>query len=122
MRCLAQGLVRPARDGNGGYRLQRSNLDLCGDMGDRLGTNGTGSGVVSCVARGAAGIGGKRQAVAPITRAVAAVGNRVSNGQHVKDKSDNHEHNDIEEVIHSNNDQHEDPVITGRSEQPLNRR
>ena len=55
-----------------------------------------------------------------ITGAVAAVGNRVSNGQHVKDKGDNH--NDIKEVIHSNNEYHEHPVITGRLEQPVNRR
>ena len=58
----------------------------------------------------------------PITGAVAGGGNRVSNGQHVKDKGDNHEHNDIEEVIHSNNEHHKHPVITGRLEQPVNRR
>ena len=57
-----------------------------------------------------------------ITGAVAAAGNRVSNGQHFKDKGDNHDHNHIEEVIHSNNDQHEFPVITGRLEQAVNRR
>ncbi len=57
-----------------------------------------------------------------ITGAVAAVSNRVSNGQHVRDNGDNHEHNDIEEVIHSNNDHHEFPVITGQLEQPVNRR
>ena len=62
------------------------------------------------------------QPVAPITGAVVAVSNRVSKGQHVSDKGDNHEHNDIKEVIHSNNDQREFPVITGRSEQPVNRR
>ena len=86
-------------------------------MGNRLGTNGT----VSRVARGAAGIGGRRAAVA-ITGAVAGGGNRVSNGQHVKDRGDNHDHNHIEEVIHSNNDQHEFPVITDRLEQAVNRR
>ena len=110
------------RDGNGGYRLQRSNLDLRGDMGDRLGTDGPDNGVISRVARGAARIGEKRKAVVPITGAVAVVGYRVSNRQHVSDSGDNHEHNDIEEVIHSNNKHHEYPVITGRSEQAVNRR
>ena len=57
-----------------------------------------------------------------ITGAVAAVGSPVSNGQHVRDNGDNHEHNDIEEVIHSNNEHNEYPVITGRSKQAVNRR
>ena len=120
--CPAQGLVRPRRGGNGGYRLQRSNLDLRGDMGDSLGTNGTGNCTVSRVALVATIIGGKRRAVAPITGAVAAVSNRVSNRQHVSDSGDNHEHNDIEEVIHSNSEHHEYPVITGRLAQPVSRR
>ena len=124
LRLLVHGVVRPARDGNGGYRLQRGNLDLRGDMGDRHGTNGTGNGTVSGVALVGTIIGGKRQAVAPIACAVADVGNRVSNGQHVRDSADNHEldHNDIEEVIHSNNERHEHPVNLGRLEQPVNRR
>ena len=42
--------------------LQRGNLDPRGDMGERIGTNGTGNGVVSRVALVAAGIEGKRQA------------------------------------------------------------
>ena len=89
-------------------------------MGDWLGTNGTDNGIVSRMALVAAGIGRKRQAVAPITGAVAAVGNRVSKGQHVRDKGDYH--NDIEEVNHSNKDHHEFPVITGRLKQLSNRR
>ena len=80
------------------------------------------NGVVSRVALLATMIGGKRRAVAPIIGAVAAVSNRVSNGQHVSDKGDNHERNDIEEVIHSDNGHYELPVITGRLELPLNRR
>ena len=67
-----------------------------------------GNGVVSRVAPVAAGIGRKRRAAVAITGAVAAVGNRVSNGQLVSDSGDNHEHNhnDIEEVIQSNNGHH----------------
>ena len=70
-----------------------------------------------------AGIGVKRKAVVPITGAVADGGNGVGKEQHVGDKGeadDNHNH--IAEVIHSNNDHHEFPVITGRLEQPVNRR
>ena len=70
-----------------------------------------------------AGIGVKRKAVVPITGAVAAVGNCVGKGQHTRDKGeadDNHNH--IAEVIHSDNDHHEFPVITARLEQPVNRR
>ena len=106
----------------GGYRLQRNNLGLRGDRSDRLGINGTDSGIVSRVAWGAAIIGGKRRAAVAITGAVADGGNWVSNGQYVKDKGDNHKHIDIEEVIHSNNDHREYPVITGRLEQAVNRR
>ena len=91
-------------------------------MGDRLGTNGTDDGVVSRVARGVTGIGGKRRAVVSITSDIADGGNRVCNGQNVIDIGDNHDHNHIEEVIHSNNDQHEFPVITARLEQAVNRR
>ncbi len=54
----------------------------------------------------------------PVTSAVAVVGN----GQKVKDKGDSDNHNHIEEVIHSNDDHHEFPVITGPLEQPVNRR
>ncbi len=59
-----------------------------------------------------------------ITGAVAAVSNPVSSGQLVSDSGDNHEHdhNSIEEVIHSNSEHHEYPVITGRLEQAVNRR
>ena len=59
----------------------------------------------------------------PFTTAVAAAGNRVSNGQHVSDSGDNHghNHNHIEEVIHSNNEHHEYPVSTGRLEQLADR-
>ena len=57
-----------------------------------------------------------------IIGAVVTVSNRVSNGQHVSDNGDNHEYIDIEEVIHSNNDHDEYPVITGLSEQAVNRR
>ena len=57
-------------------------------------------------------IGGNGQGVVPIASAVAAVGNRVSNRHNVSDNGDNQ--NDIEEVIHKNNDHHEFPVITGR--------
>ena len=68
-----------------------------------------------------AGIGVKRKAVVPITGVVAAVGNCVGKGQHVGDKGDaDDNHNHIAEVIHSNNDHHEFPVITGRSEQSVN--
>ena len=67
-------------------------------------------------------IGGKRRAAVAITGTVAAVGNWASNGQHVRDKGDNHDHNHIKEVIHSNNDQHDFPVIAGRLEQAVNRR
>lgn len=70
-----------------------------------------------------AGIGVKRKAVVPITGAVAAGGNGVGKGQHTRDKGDaDDNHNHIEEVIHSNSDQHEFPVITGRLEQPVNQR
>ena len=60
----------------------------------------------------------------PITGAVAAVGNRVNNGQYVKDYDDNHDHKHkyIKEVLHSNNGHHEFPAIPGRLEQPVNRR
>ena len=61
----------------------------------------TGSGGGSGVAHGAAGIAGKPRAVLPVTGAVAQGANPVSNGQHVRDLGDNH--NDIKEVIHSNN-------------------
>ena len=57
-----------------------------------------------------------------ITGTVAGGGNRVSNGQHVKDKGDNHDHNHIEEVIHSNNDHRDYPVIMGRLDHPVSRR
>ena len=57
-----------------------------------------------------------------ITSAVADAGSRVSNRQHVRDNGDNHDHNHIEEVIHSNNDNHRFPVITDRLEQAVNRR
>ena len=109
------------RDGNGSHRLQRSNLGLRGDMGDRLGTNGPGNGIVSGWRGERQESGGRRAAVA-ISGAVADGGNRVSNGQDVTDKGDNHDHNHIEEVIHSNNEQHEHPVIKGRLEQAVNRR
>ena len=91
-------------------------------MGDRLGLAQADSGVVSRVARGAAVVRAKRQPAAPITGAVAGGGNRVSNGQHAKDKGDNHDHNHIEEVIHSNSEHQEFPVITDRLEQAVNRR
>ena len=93
-----------------------------------MATGATGSGPTARVTasspgrRGAAIIEGKRQAVAPITGAVAAVDNRVGNGQHVRDKGDNHDHNHIEEVIHSTNEYHEFRVISGRLEQTVNRR
>ena len=109
------------RDGNESYRLQRSNQALRGDMGDRVGFNGARNGVVSRVVRSVEGIGGKGQPVASIPGALAAVSNRVSNGQYVRGKGDNYNHNHIEEVNHSNNGQHEFPVITGRWLKPANR-
>ena len=42
----------------------------------------------------------KRQAVVPITIAVATVGN----GQHVSDNRDDHNSYHVEEVMHSGND------------------
>ena len=63
---------------------------------------------------------GVQQAVAPITRAVGAGGNRVGNGQDAGDHGDNHKH--VEEVIRSNNDHPGFHVIPGRLEQPVNRR
>ena len=76
------------------------------------------------MARGAARIGGKRKAALPIAGAVADGGNTVSSGQPVSNKGDNHDHdhNHIEEVIHNNNDHRGFPVISGRLEQPVNRR
>ncbi len=56
--------------------------------------------------------------VLPIT--AAAAGNRVSNRHNLSDNGGNHNH--IEEVIHSNRERHEHPVITGLLEQPVNRR
>ena len=87
----------------------------------RLGTNGTDSGVASAVTRGAVRTGGKPRAVAPITSTVADVGNRAGNGQHVSDSGDNYDHDYVEEVIHSNNVNHEFPALTDRLEQPVNR-
>ncbi|MYC35733.1 MAG: hypothetical protein F4X66_02295 [Chloroflexi bacterium] len=69
-----------------------------------------------------AGIGVKRQVVASITGAVASVGNRGGNEEHVGDKGDYHNSDHIEEVIHSNNDYCEFLAATGRLEQPVNRR
>ncbi len=91
----------------------------------RHGWVGTGNGVISRVAQRMAGIGDKPQvqAVAPIISAVAAVGNRIGNGQNVSDHSDNYNQIHIEEVIDSkNNDHRELSVIRRRLEQPVNRR
>ncbi len=63
-------------------------------------------------------LGGKRRAIAPITNAVTVVGN----GPNVSDNDDNYNSNHIEEVIHSNNEHPGFTVITGRLEQPANRR
>lgn len=82
-----------------------------------------GNGDVSKVAQQAAGIGVKGQAIVPITGAVAAVGNRVSNRENVSDNGDNlkRKHNHGEEVIDSHQDHRESPAVTGRLEQPVNR-
>ncbi len=69
------------------------------------------------VDQGVAGIGGNGRDILPIT---VAAGNRVSNRHNVSDNGGNHNH--IEEVIHSNSEHHEHLVITGRFEQPVNRR
>ena len=82
-----------------------------------------GNGVVSNRAtQRVAAIGVWQQAVASTTGAVADVGNRVGSGQHVGDHGDNHHHNHNEEVINDNNEHPGFPAITGRSEQPVNRR
>ena len=63
-----------------------------------------GNGVVSNVAQRVAGTRVKQQDAATITRDVADGDHRVWNGQHVGDNGDNHNHNHIEEVKHSNNE------------------
>jgi len=81
-----------------------------------------GSGAVSNAALPLAGIEAKGQVMGPISGVVDGVVNRNGEGQHVGDN-----HNYIEEVIHSNNDDlgliiAGFPAVTGRLEQPLNRR
>jgi len=66
-----------------------------------------GGGGASNAALPLAGIEFKRQAVAPITGAVAAVGIRGGNGQNVGDSGDNggdHNSYHVGEVKHSDND------------------
>ncbi|MDE2844992.1 MAG: hypothetical protein OXN21_16680 [Chloroflexota bacterium] len=41
-------------------------------------------------------------------------GNHVNHGQNVNDNGDNHDHNHIEEVKHSNNEHPEFPAATKR--------
>jgi len=78
---------------------------------------------VSITAQRAGGINEvKRQAIAPIPGVVDSVVNRNGEGQHVSDN-----HNYIEEVIHSNNDDLRlvipgFPAATARLEQLVNRR
>ena len=70
----------------------------------------------------------KQQAIAPNDTAVAGVSHRDGNGQNAGDIDHNHEH--IEEVIHSDNNHlgllgliiAGFAVVTGRLEQPVNRR
>ena len=64
-----------------------------------------------------------RQAVAPITSAIADGGNGIRNRQGVSDNEENHNHihNNIKEVINNNYEHPGFPVITGWLEQPANR-
>ena len=86
----------------------------------------TGNGVVSGVAQRVAVIGVKLQAQAlvPIATAVSAVDDRADIRQNVGYNGYDHDnnHNPVEEVIYSNDHHRGFPAITGRLEQPLNRR
>ena len=78
-----------------------------------------GNSAVSNAAQALTGIGVKRQVAVPITSAVAAGGNRVSDRENVSGNGDNHNH--TEEVLHSDQDHRELPSVTGRLERPVNR-
>ena len=82
---------------------------------------GTGNGVACNAAQRVAGTGVKLQVqvVAPIASIVADGGNRVGNGQN---GGDNYNQIHMEEVIDDNNEHPGFPLITGRLEQPVNRR
>ena len=66
---------------------------------------------------------GRRQPFEQIIGVAAALGNWVGSGQNVSDNGGSYNQIHIEEAIDSkNNDHRELSVITGRLEQPVNRR
>ena len=81
-----------------------------------------GNGAISKMAQRAARTGIKGQDVAPIAGVVAGVGSQIGNRPNVSHDGDNQKRNHIEEVKHRKNHHRGFPVITGRSEQPVNRR
>ena len=113
------GGVRLAGDGvsRGWMRRQGPYLRVAFASRRRHGRVGTGNGVVSQVAQRVAGTGVKLQVqvVAPTISTVADVGNRIGIKQKVSDHGDNYNHNPIEEVIESkNNDHRELSVVASR--------